>query len=215
MIVFFNNQKIPMYPQKQISKKKISLALLIVCIICVLLWSRRSSSSLNSQAAPLEPSPASAVVSPPAPQSVEPVSQATSPQEMTEPAPAKQSAAKKKIPSQTTSAQPNQSPKEPLRDPDARDALALVGVDPQAEQYWLDAIFDSNLPDKEREDLMEDLNEVGFADPHNVTTDDLPLIVSRLHLIEQIEPQADPFMRDHLAEAYKDLGNMYSKVAGE
>ncbi len=103
--------------------------------------------------------------------------------------------------------------KEPLRDPEARDALALVGVDSDAEAYWLDAIYDSSLPDKEREDLMEDLNEVGFADPKNLTADDLPLIVSRLQLIEDIAPNTDPFMAEHLGEAYKDLANMYNRVS--
>ena len=103
--------------------------------------------------------------------------------------------------------------KEPLHDPDARAALALVGFDPEAEQYWLDAIYDSSLPDNEREDLMEDLNEVGFDDPKNLTADDLPLILSRLVLIQQIAPNTDPFMAEHLGEAYKDLANMYDRVA--
>ena len=78
----------------------------------------------------------------------------------------------------------------------------------------MDAIFDTSLPDGEREDLMEDLNEVGFADPKNLTADDLPLIATRLQLIEQIAPNTDAFMSEHLAEAYKDLWNMYGKVAG-
>ena len=100
-------------------------------------------------------------------------------------------------------------------DPEALDALALVGVDPDADEFWMDAIFDTSLPDNERGDLMEDLNEAGFADPKNPTADDLPLILSRLQIIEQIMPEADPFMRDHLAEAYKDLGDMYTKVSGQ
>ncbi|HLX72323.1 MAG TPA: hypothetical protein VKV04_22110, partial [Verrucomicrobiae bacterium] len=104
-------------------------------------------------------------------------------------------------------------PKEPLHDPDARDALALVGIDPQAEDYWMDAIFDTSLPDKERDDLMEDLNEVGFSNPQNVTADDLPLIVNRLQIIDQVLPYADPFMTDHLLEAQKDLANMYAQAA--
>ena len=111
---------------------------------------------------------------------------------------------------------PTKPPKEPLRDPDARDALALVGLNPEAEQYWLAAIYDTSIPDKEREDLMEDLNEVGFADPENVTADDLPLIVNRLQIIEELEPNIhDPFMNEHLGEAYKDLANMYAKAAAQ
>ena len=98
--------------------------------------------------------------------------------------------------------------KVPLQDPTARVALGLVGVDPDAEAYWEQAIFDRNLPDKEREDLMEDLNEVGFSDPKNPGQEDLPLILNRIALIEQIAPYADPFMQRHLGEAYKDLNNM-------
>jgi hypothetical protein len=102
---------------------------------------------------------------------------------------------------------------EPLQDPDARDALAWVGVDPAAEQYWLDAIFDTSLPDGEREDLMEDLNETGFADPQNLTAEDVPLIVNRLEIINDVLPSADDFMTEHLMEAQKDLLNMYARVA--
>jgi hypothetical protein len=98
--------------------------------------------------------------------------------------------------------------KEPLRDPDARTALSLVGVDPDAEAYWLSAISDTSLPDQEREDLMEDLNEDGLSDPKHPGPEDLPLIVNRLAIIEEIAPSADPFMQEHLGEAYKDLSNM-------
>jgi hypothetical protein len=95
-----------------------------------------------------------------------------------------------------------------LEDPIARMALAYVGNDWDAEEYWAEAIFDPSLPDKEREDLMEDLNEEGFIDPHHPSPDELPLILARLQLIEEIAPTADEFMRPHLAEAYKDLVNM-------
>ena len=121
---------------------------------------------------------------------------------------------KRAAPAQAQNNQPANPGKEPLHDPAARDALALVGVDPNAEQYWVEAIFDTSLPDHEREDLMEDLNETGFADPKNLTADDLPLIVSRMAIIQQIAPFTDPFMADHLGEAYKDLSNMYNRAAG-
>jgi hypothetical protein len=103
-------------------------------------------------------------------------------------------------------------PKEPLHDPDAREALALVGMDFDAEQYWLEAIFDPNLPDNEREDLMEDLNETGFADPKNLTADDLLLIMNRLKIIDAVLPNSDDFMAEHLLEAQKDLANMYARL---
>jgi hypothetical protein len=128
-------------------------------------------------------------------------------------APQVEPAPKSKPTPQPTAQAPATNPgKEPLQDPDARDALALVGLDAEAEQYWMDAIFDTNLPDNEREDLMEDLNETGFVDPKNLTSDDVPLILSRLRLIAQIAPQADPFMQEHLGEAYKDLADMYDKA---
>lgn len=109
--------------------------------------------------------------------------------------------------------QPANAGKEPLHDPEAREALALVGADPDADQYWLEAIFDTSLPDSEREDLMEDLNEVGFDDPKNLTADDVPLIVNRLEIINAVLPNADDFMTEHLQEAQKDLTNMLAKVA--
>ena len=112
-------------------------------------------------------------------------------------APAKSSASKKTPP-----------PKEPLQDPNARTALSLVGVDPEAEIYWTEAIFDQSLPDQEREDLMEDLNEAGLADPKHPTSEDLALIQIRLTKIEGLLPYADPFMVEHLGEAYKDLANL-------
>jgi hypothetical protein len=87
--------------------------------------------------------------------------------------PAKKSASKKK----------SAAPKEPLHDPEAREALSLVGTDPEAEAYWLSAITDPSLPDQEREDLMEDLNEAGFADPKHPSADEIPLIQNRIALL--------------------------------
>ena len=75
--------------------------------------------------------------------------------------------------------------KKPLPEaPEARFALSYVGADEVAEEIWSAAINDPSLPPNERKDLIEDLNEDGFADPHHVTIDDLPLILSRLALIE-------------------------------
>jgi len=114
-------------------------------------------------------------------------------------------------------AQNNQpaNPGSDLQDPDARDALALVGVDAAADVYWLDAIFDDTLPDNERADLMEDLNEVGFDDPKNLTADDVPMIMNRLALIDAILPDSDPFMSPHLIEAQKDLSNMLAGASSQ
>ncbi len=98
--------------------------------------------------------------------------------------------------------------------PVARVALEGVGVDPAAELVWSTAINDVSLPAEDRKNLIEDLNETGFPDPKHVTPDDLPLIVSRLRLIEQMAPDAmDQVNADAFDEAYKDLANMYRKVA--
>ncbi len=95
-----------------------------------------------------------------------------------------------------------------LEAPDLRAALSLVGADPVAEQYWKEAIFDPSLSDKDREDLMEDLNEEGLSDPKHPSPEDLPLILNRLAIIEEVAPYADEFMLEHLGEAYKDLNNL-------
>jgi hypothetical protein len=112
-------------------------------------------------------------------------------------------------PPATVQPPPANGPQRELQDPLARVALAYVGQDPDAEAYWAEAIFDPSLPDAERDDLMEDLNEVGFSDPQHPGPQDLPLIVNRIQIIEQVAPYADNFMLPHLAEAYKDLVNMY------
>lgn len=111
--------------------------------------------------------------------------------------------------------QPARAKKKPeLRDPVAREALALVGMDPEAEAYWLNAIYDTSLPDGEREDLMEDLNEDGLSDPKRPGPQDLPLILNRLAIIEEVAPYTDDFMLRHLGEAYKDLVNLAAIMQG-
>ena len=93
--------------------------------------------------------------------------------------------------------------------------MSFVGADPNAEAYWLEAIFDRSLPDREREDLMEDLNEEGLSDHQHPGPEDLPLIMNRLALIEAIAPEADEFMLTHLGEAYQDLVNLAHITQGE
>ena len=99
--------------------------------------------------------------------------------------------------------------KAPIQDPDARAALSLVGADPEAEAYWMGAVNDPSLPAEERKDLIEDLNEDGLSDPKHPGPEDLPLIVNRLRLIEELAPNAlDQVNVDAFAEAYKDLNNL-------
>jgi hypothetical protein len=95
----------------------------------------------------------------------------------------------------------------------ARVALSFVGEDPEAEDAWVEAINDPALSPEDRQNLIEDLNEEGFPDPKNITPDDLPLILSRIELIEELGPQAmDEVNADAFAEAYKDLTNMLDKI---
>lgn len=116
-------------------------------------------------------------------------------------------------PGQTPAANP--ASKESPKDPIAREALTLVGLDPEAEAYWFEAINDMSLPPNERQDLIEDLNEEGLPDPKHPTLDDLPLILSRLELIEAIGPDAaDEVNADAFDEAYKDLLNLAELAMG-
>lgn len=97
--------------------------------------------------------------------------------------------------------------------PLARSALTTVGLDPEAEDAWATAINDPSLPPHARKDLIEDLNEEGFEDPKHLTPDDLPLIFSRLELIEDMAPDAmDEVNAAAFEEAYKDLLKMADRV---
>ena len=107
------------------------------------------------------------------------------------------------------------SGKPPIQDPMARAALAFVGSDPDAAWYWYQAINDPALPPQERQDLIEDLNEDGLADPHHPTAEELPLILNRLQLIEEVIWNAmDEVNTDAFLEAYKDLVNLAFQAMG-
>jgi hypothetical protein len=99
--------------------------------------------------------------------------------------------------------------KEPL----ARVALAYAGLNPQADQLYQTAINDPNLPADHRRNLIEDLNEAGFADAKHLTQADLPLIQKRIGIIEQLAPNAiDQVNAKAFKEAYKDLVNMQNSL---
>src|SRR5262249_55223640 len=97
-------------------------------------------------------------------------------------------------------------------DPDARVALTLVGFNPFAEAYWLDAIHDTSLPKSERQDLIDDLNEEGLPDPKHPTRDDLPLLLSRLQILEEIGPMLPEEL--DWQESYGDLVNLVDVANG-
>jgi len=102
------------------------------------------------------------------------------------------------------------------QDPMAREALSYVGADPAATAYWASAINNPNLSSHERQNLIEDLNEDGLSDPSNPGLEDLPLILSRLRLIDNLAPDAmDQVNADAFAEAYKDLLNMVHDLTGQ
>ena len=100
-----------------------------------------------------------------------------------------------------------------VQDPLAREALRFVGTDADAERYWIAAINDPTLSAHERKNLIEDLNEDGLPDKEHLGVNDLPLIISRLMLIEELAPHAiDEVNAEAFAEAYKDLAEMYHQV---
>ena len=97
----------------------------------------------------------------------------------------------------------------------ARAALGAVGLDADADLIWAATINDPTIPPQARKDLIEDLNEDGFPDPEDITADDLPLILSRIEIIEQLGPYAmDEVNAAAFQEAYKDLLKMYEKAVG-
>jgi len=101
------------------------------------------------------------------------------------------------------------SRKEPL----VRLALSYVGADPQADAFYQSAIGDMTLTKNHRSNLIEDLNEDGFADPDNLQAGDLPKIENRIALIEQLAPyEEDPVNAAALQEAYKDLQRMQNSL---
>jgi hypothetical protein len=95
----------------------------------------------------------------------------------------------------------------------ARVALGRIGYDPDSDEVWIRIINDPSVSANARSNLIEDLNEDGFADPHNPTLDELPMIEHRLELIEDLLPYAmDEVNRDAFKEARKDLVNMVDRL---
>jgi hypothetical protein len=156
------------------------------------------------------------VVVPPPPQPEPVLAPELAPQEeMVPPEPAPEPA-----PKSARAPRPVRLPTTPIQpqgpDQTAREALSYVGADPQANEYWIGAINNPNLPARERQNLIEDLNEDGLSDPQNPSMDDLPLIQSRLELIDELAADAmDQVNADAFAEARKDLVEMYYNLTGD
>ena len=99
-----------------------------------------------------------------------------------------------------------------VKDPGAREALTFVGLDEDAETYWLDAIYDTSLPKSERQDLIDDLNEEGLSDPKHPSRDDLPLLLSRLEMLEELSSSLPKEL--DWKESYDDLVNLVAVAQG-
>ncbi len=99
--------------------------------------------------------------------------------------------------------------KEPL----ARVALAYLGLNPQAEPLFKAAINDPAMPSEHRRNLIEDLNQDGFANLRNLSEKDVPLIQRRLQFIQLNAPGAtDKINAAAFAEANKDLLKMLERA---
>jgi hypothetical protein len=102
--------------------------------------------------------------------------------------------------------------KKVVQDPLAREALAMVGVSPEAEKYWFDAIHDESLPQSERQDLVDDLNEKGLPDPHHPTPADLPIIRERIKALRALIPTLPKGLK--YDEAMRDLEQLERVAEG-
>jgi len=97
----------------------------------------------------------------------------------------------------------------------ARVALNYVGADPYAEAIWVQAINDPRLGDEARQNLIEDLNENGFADPkkshpRRIAADRKPPRPDR-----NTGPRRDGYVNSAaFQEAYKDLTKHARKTGG-
>lgn len=95
-----------------------------------------------------------------------------------------------------------------------REALALIGHDPAADEAWIEVINDPSVSANARSNLIEDLNEDGLQ-YRNLTQADLPVIQYRIELIEDLRPYAmDKTNADAFDEAHKDLVNMANRLTG-
>jgi hypothetical protein len=106
----------------------------------------------------------------------------------------------------TNTEAPSLSQTLPTVDVLARQALRLVGADPDADAYWYAAINDPSLPAQERQSLIEGLNRDGLSSRRRPSAEDLSLITQRLLLLEEVAPYAmDKVNADAFAEVYRNL----------
>lgn len=189
-------------------------------------WSHRTPA--KHEPVPVAAAPQVAEAPAPTPAAPEPEPQPLPQPAAVDEAPAAPEAAASPIPQPPVTAQPIRPAQPPRKAapaqpgdaqgphpavPVARFALSFVGADAGAEAVWASTINDPTVPAEARKDLIEDLNEDGFPDPKHVTAADLPLIMNRMDLIEEMAPDSmDDVNAAAFAEAYKDLVNMMAKA---
>lgn len=201
------------------SRIVILVAVLVGCLVVLSHWRRTGLPEKRLAIAKTpakKPAPVASTLLSPAPAPIPPLSTPPpQPETLATISNEARQAATKYVPPSKSVPQNNQSKPDAPKDPVARLALAFVGMDADAEDYWLDAINDPSLPANERQDLIEDLNEDGLSDPKHPSPEDLPLILSRLELIEEVGPYAmDKVNEDAFIEAYKDLTNLAMVAQG-
>jgi hypothetical protein len=95
----------------------------------------------------------------------------------------------------------------------ARLAVDSVGLDPDADQYWLAGINDPRVAAEDRQELIEALSQAGFADARQTTAEDLPLIATRIALLEEVSPTAiDQVNASAFQDVYHQLLEMFASL---
>jgi len=93
---------------------------------------------------------------------------------------------------------------------EARAALNFVGQDADAGAVWAAAINDSDLTAETRQQLIEALDVSGLPDLQRLTPEYLPLILSRLAIVEQLAPSA---LDEANATAFNDVHGRLASLA--
>ncbi len=110
-----------------------------------------------------------------------------------------------------------QTYEDPKTNPDGKErlgrfALNFAGLNAQADNLWQKAIFDKVISVKDRNELIEDLNQDGFESTRNPTQRDLLLIRNRLALIARYRGQTDePGITAGFDEVQRDLQRMLER----
>lgn len=98
----------------------------------------------------------------------------------------------------------------------ARESLTMVGVSAEANEYWFAAVNNPEVPTIQRQVLIAALSEVGFEDPNNPTEEELPLIMSRITLLQRLaQNPLDQASATAIQATSAALVDMAAQVTGE